>query len=88
MTVVGSVLTEALAVINGERQDHYGAPENSFDLIAKLWSAYMGNPITPKDVAMLMALFKIAREYNQHKRDNLVDAAGYIGIAGDLEIVE
>jgi len=32
----------------------------------------------------MMTLFKIAREQNQAKWDNLIDAAGYIGIAGDI----
>lgn len=41
--------------------------------------------IKPKDVAMMMVLLKIARESNQEKLDNLVDAAGYLGIAGDMK---
>ncbi len=35
------------------------------------------------NVAMLMVLFKIAREHYQGKKDNVVDAAGYLGIYGD-----
>ena len=88
----GLILAEALEVINGERQDTYGSPEDSFELIGDYWTVYIRekfkqNPearITPRDVALMMTLFKIAREHNQAKRDNLVDAAGYIGIASDL----
>lgn len=86
----GSVLTEATTVINGERQDTYGNPEDSFEVISNYWSTYLksklkpGERLEPKDSVMMMVLFKVAREQNQGKRDNLVDAAGYIGIAGDM----
>lgn len=91
----GSILKEAYNIINGERQDQYGNPEDSFGTIAKLWSVYMDSTITgrkhldvpsvqPKDVALLMTLLKIARETHTHKRDNLVDAAGYISLANIL----
>ena len=86
----GSVLAEAADVINGERQDVYGAPEDSFQLIAEYWSAYLKPkydpaPLGADDVAMMMVLFKIAREANQHKRDNIRDAAGYLGIYADMQ---
>jgi len=101
----GQILQEALETINGKRQDQYGDPEDSFELIADYWDVYITEKIdqlmksgsslegiinfdfilTPKDVAMMMALLKIARESHQHKRDNLRDAAGYLGIAGDME---
>ena len=89
----GSVLDEAREIINGARQDVYGNPEDSFLLIAEYWTAYLRKKfgeefdlerLSPKDIALMMALFKIAREQHQGKRDNLIDAAGYIGIAGDM----
>jgi hypothetical protein len=83
----GSVLIEAHKVINGERQNVYGSPEDSFALIAEYWRVYLKRVdpwLTARDVAIMMTLFKIARESNQHRRDNLVDAAGYIGIAADM----
>ena len=81
----GTVLDKAKEVINGERQDVYGAPEDSFQVIADFWSTYLCMKLTSKDIALMMTLFKIAREQHQHKEDNLVDAAGYLGIAGDME---
>lgn len=102
----GSILDEAKAIINGERQDQYGSPEDSFKLIASYWEVYvdsvcraanernakLGNAstfeapaITAKDVAAMMVLSKLARQAHQHKRDNIVDAAGYLGILGDME---
>ena len=86
----GSVLAEAADVINGERQDVYGNPEDSFELIAKYWSVFLEPkfgpvPLDGEDVAIMMALFKIAREMYQHKRDNIRDAAGYLGIYADMQ---
>ena len=49
-----------------------------------MWSVYLNKKVTPKDVALCMVLFKICREMGQPKLDNLVDAAGYVGLAGDL----
>ena len=81
----GSILKEAIDIINGERQSQYGDPEDSFKLIARFWEDYLSKPLNEKDVAIMMTLFKLARESHQGKRDNLVDAAGYLGIAGDME---
>lgn len=85
----GGVLHEAINIINGERQDVYGSPEDSFAKIADYWTTYLGDQmtdrITAEDVALMMTLFKIAREANQHKRDNIIDAAGYLGIYADMQ---
>lgn len=92
-----SILDEANKIINGERQDAYGNPEDSFKIIADLWDVYLRSMIFVKnkidiglgsigalDVAHMMALFKIARMLGQApKRDNYIDCAGYIAIAGD-----
>jgi hypothetical protein len=86
----GSVLEEAITTINGERQDVYGSPEDSFAIIADYWNVYLGGEavgvrVNAQDVALMMTLFKIAREANQHKRDNILDAAGYLGIYADMQ---
>ena len=81
----GNILLEAHALINAERQSDYGPPSASFTRIAALWSAYLGHTVTGKDVSMCMALLKFSREAHSHKRDNLLDAAGYIGLAADME---
>lgn len=72
-----SILDEAKNVVYSSRQASYGAPEDSFATTAALWSAYLGTPIRPEDVGMMMILIKVARERYQHKKDNLVDIAGY-----------
>jgi hypothetical protein len=84
----GDVLLAAHAVINKGRQGSYGPPSRSFARTAALWSAYLGNRISKKDVAVCLALLKLSRESFRHKTDNLLDAAGYIGLAQDLAEVE
>lgn len=80
---------EATALVNGERQGAYGPPEDSFKAIAKVWSGLLANKLRPgvdidaADVALLMTGLKLARETNQHKRDNVVDAHGYLIIYGE-----
>lgn len=88
----GRVLLDAHTIINGERQNVYGAPEDSFALIASYWNTYLRSKgllnavrLDADDVALMMTLFKIAREANQHKRDNIVDAASYLGIYGTMQ---
>lgn len=89
-------LKEANEVINGDRQDSHGNPEDSFSLIAKYWDAYVSKlygldtiktkvqVLKPLDVAHMMMLFKIARMSGQKPhRDNYVDCAGYSAIAAD-----
>lgn len=80
----GGTLLEAHNLINGDRQNEYGLPGDSFRRIAKYWSAYLGTELDGHDVACLMALLKLARESYRRKKDNLLDAAGYIGLAGDM----
>ena len=88
---LGDCLGEAKEVICGERQDTYGSPEDSFQIIAEYWSTYLknrlvdvGTPLDKKDIAHMMILFKMARVQGQvAKRDNYVDICGYAGIAAD-----
>lgn len=84
----GQVLSDASRVINGERQDTYGNPEDSFVRIASLWNWWLSQKgsgiVVSRDVAMMMALMKIAREANGHKADNIVDACGYLALYNDI----
>jgi len=86
-------LKRADEIINGERQDSYGSPEDSFHLIGQYWSTYIDNikrdatgwlQVTASDVAVMMTLFKIARMSGQKWHpDNAVDACGYLAILND-----
>lgn len=84
MTKRHDILTEADNLIHGERQTHYGTPQDNFSRIAAIWSVILGHTIQPDQVALCMAGLKLARLANGPHHDSYVDAAGYIAIAGEL----
>lgn len=71
------VLAAAHKAVN-ERPGAYGSPEDNFGRIAALWSVHLQKQITSTDVAVMMALLKIARlQSNPSHEDSWVDLAGY-----------
>lgn len=69
----------------GHRVQDYGKPENNFDVIAKLWTAYTGIEFTAENVAMMMALMKIGRiTTGTGTEDSFVDACGYLACAAEI----
>ena len=77
-------LETAEHMLNGDREHDYGTPEDNFKTIAGLWSAYIGKEISSLDVAMLMALMKIARIKAGTKPDSFVDLAGYAACGAEI----
>ena len=79
------LLEEAAKITNGEREEHYGTPENNFANIALLWSAYTGYDFYPADVAVMMILMKAARLKSDIEHlDSWVDIAGYASCGGEI----
>lgn len=72
-----SILTEAYDVVHGPRRESYGTPAENHGRTAALWSAYLGVPITARQVCMLNMLQKVSRDAHRPGHDNLVDIAGY-----------
>lgn len=78
-------LDRAKQCVCGLRESRYGSPENNFQVIANLWSAYNGTDFTANDVAMMMALLKIARiKTGKATEDSFVDLAGYASIGAEI----
>jgi len=80
-----NVLKEANAIIYGDREKTYGHPSKNLKTIAVMWQAYLDArgevSVSPKDVAALMMLVKVARFANDpDHRDNLVDICGYAAL--------
>lgn len=77
-----SVLDEAKSIVAGARATEYGeGAENSLPRIAAYWSTYLGRELSARDAANMMVLLKMARESHKPKRDNHVDAIGYLALA-------
>ena len=88
MQIRQEILDKAKDCVCGQRQQDYGNPEDNFALIADLWTTYMNKAdlyFTSKDVAMMMALLKVARiRTGKGTRDSYVDLAGYAACAGEI----
>ena len=71
-------LDEAAKCVLQDRACEYGGMEDNFGRIAKLWTHYLGVAVDAVDVAMCMALLKVARiRNNKAHADSYVDLAGY-----------
>ena len=85
----GKILDDAKAIINGERQNMYGDPEDNFAAIADFWTVYQVHSkrkhSPAHDAAMKMALMKVARICTgSGGRDSYVDLCGYVALAADM----
>lgn len=72
-----TALQEAQRLVYGDRQGTYGHPLDDYACTAAMWSAILRHPVTPEQAILCMVAVKLSRESRQHKRDNLVDMAGY-----------
>lgn len=85
-------LETAMEVICKQRHDVHGKAEDAFYVIAQYWSDFLTKStgqfvmLTPAEVGMMMALFKIARwQMNPTHADNVVDGIGYLALAGEIQ---
>ena len=68
-----------------DRGVRYGHPITNHKRIAELWSAYLGYPIQPNEVAICMALVKISRQAEDPAYlDNYEDAIAYLSIGKSI----
>ena len=77
---------KTLEAVTGKREDDYGDKLKNHQNIADLWSIYLKRKITAHDVAICMALLKIARIMHSHHEDAYIDLAGYAAIAREIDI--
>lgn len=86
MSTNQSVIQEAQNIIHGDREQTYGHPSKNLEKIATQWTLYLRHKynqqliLSAEDVCWMMADLKKVRQMNADKRDNLVDAIGYIGL--------
>lgn len=79
------VLSEAEKCVCGQREQDYGTPEDNFSRIAEFWATYKGVEFSPVDVAIMIALLKVARiANNPGHMDNWVDGCGYFACGGEI----
>ena len=79
-------LRDAGTLVEGDRALEYGDKVINHNNIAKLWSAYLDQPLTGHEVGVMMCLLKIARtKIGKRTRDTYVDGAAYMAIAGEIQ---
>lgn len=84
-TTRAEILDAAKKIVTGDREKQYGKPEDNFAVIAEFWTTYIGHPISSEDVAIMMALLKIARiRSGNYKADSFVDGVGYLSLAAEI----
>lgn len=72
-----------------DRQKDYGDKVDNHNNIARLWSAYLDTDIKAHDVAIMMALLKMARtKLGAVSKDTYIDMAAYSAIAGEIKFKE
>lgn len=100
MSIRETILSEATNLTSKERNQAYGEPIVNLGNIADLWTTYIngkfaGTAVDPNrfkieasDVAFMNVLQKIARTFQGSLKDNYVDAAAYVAIAGECAFEE
>lgn len=86
--MTNTLLLEAHDMITGNRAAEYGDAEEGFNKVAAQWNLYLrqkyNSPLIPtlsaEDICWMMADLKKVRQLTKPKRDNVVDAAGYLGL--------
>lgn len=71
-----------------ERANQYDAPELNLKRIADMWTNFLKREVSPYEVAVMMAMLKLARLSQGYHQDTLEDAAAYIALAEMLKDTE
>ena len=80
-----TIIEEAWGLVNGDRKNDYGTAKTNMSRTAKIWSGILDIDVTPEQVALCMAGVKLARTQQVYKRDNVVDAVGYLLVYDDVK---
>ena len=77
-----NILQEANEIVNNrseEKERQYGPFSEGMDRAASIFNGMTGLKITGREMYMALIALKFSRESFTHKKDNILDAAAYIG---------
>lgn len=78
-----TICQEADRIVSEDRQGAYSHPLDDFSRTAAMLTGLLrdklipGMTIEPEEVALIQICVKLSREMYKHRRDSLVDIAGY-----------
>ena len=88
ITKTEDFLREAMTITNDRNKTHGDRVVNHGN-ISQLWSWYLKKEVTAYDVAMMMALLKMARtKLGEVSKDTYIDMSAYSAIAGEIKFKE
>lgn len=83
------ILESARQAVMIDRAATHGDAKSNFSAIAALWSARLGQKVSPAQVAIMLIDLKTARAWgNPSQADNWIDMAGYAACGGEIATQE
>lgn len=80
-----NILEEAAHAVTKDRAATHGDAEDSFTVLAAVWGAKLGIPLTPEQVTLMLVDLKVVRAWgNPDHPDNWADGAGYFACGGQI----
>lgn len=81
----GAICATAADLVNNDRNAVYGDAEQNFTETGALWAVVFGHEVTAEQVAICMALVKIARLIKTpNHADSWTDGVGYLALGGGI----
>ena len=84
-TTDNTILDIAKSLVYGDRRADYGDVRIGFENAASIASTLTDKQLDAEDIVKIMIAVKLSRESVKHKRDNLIDAAGYLELLDILK---
>lgn len=79
------ICNRAADLVNNDRNAVYGDAEINFRETGALWAVVFGHDVTPEQVAICMALVKVARLIKSPEHaDSWTDGVGYLALGGGI----
>ncbi|AKY02767.1 hypothetical protein SEA_WALELIANO_52 [Mycobacterium phage Waleliano] len=81
----GAICATAADLVNNDRNAIYGDAEQNFTETGALWAVVFGHEVTAEQVAICMALVKVARLIKTpNHADSWTDGVGYLALGGGI----
>lgn len=86
--VIAQELLDETRQVLRDREVTHGRARPNLQRTADMWAPLVGKTISAADVAVMLAMLKLARicEGDQYQRDHWADALGYLALAGGLTL--